>query len=1268
MANDENKFEETERNEAPEVTNEAPEVASEAPKVAEEAPKATNEAPEAKNEAPKAPEEAPKEATPSEAKEEEKNEKKTPEAPADTERSTPEAPAATDAKAKEKGKRPKKEKKPKKERRLRKKHPVLRVCGAFLRFILTLLLGMAIAYGSLVGIFYYAFSGLTIDVLQRFGIAKNADTYLSENGEVDLTGTSILELIADFNSIRADLKNHTVQSLIDHYGIMLPEETLAKLPTDLFSVPLDQLTSGDVGAVIASNLKFGYILSLLPPAMVGENLRNILGDRPLSLLTSGAYGELFSGVKLGYLTGISFDENGNVQYADATHPTLQEVMATLDLGKVLSAAAENGDLLGVFATDIGNSELRPLLTGIIDGALLDKMCEGLYIKDVLLPDEETGRYRFELEALTGGLCLGDVLGYKEINGTWYSKYTDNGDATDDEVASKMHAALAVLSLSDVIGGKLVLDDSFGDLYFGDLQSGYVRGEAITEEAPDGGDPVVIGYEWQKDGAPVGKMQQELANIAVTDLLNGKLDINATLGTLRVGDMQGYIYRELTDSDTGEVIGHKWYKLEGDAEVEVSPVLSAVADISVSSMLEGELDLVAALGDLKLGDVQGYTLGTDGLWYQEVADGEGTTLQYVGAVQNSIANVELSAVMNGEFSLTTATEGLLMGEAMGYLRGDVITPADPADPTSRDKYAFTKKDNTEVTGTMLEMANLPLSDVLNGDVDFEDTVRDMTLAEALDLTAKEDGWYDEDGKKVTGVLAVLAEKRINEINNATIDAIAFGEILGYTYEDTDENGTPDTWFDGELPAEGMMATLASLTLGDLSNDETVAEKLRELTLADAMGYELDENDVWRDQDGNELTGVLKVLAGKPLNRINAAAIEDIFLGDAIGYTYNEEDDTWYQGTVAATGIMAKMADLTVGELKNSSLVADKLAEVELFEVLDYKKVGNQWQNKEGEPASGVISYLLETPVGSIEQKINEMPLGYAFGFHYDADDEKWYTNATDKTEPTGITASFVNIHLGNAKSELEVMQLGDLLGYTHKDTDEDGTPDTWYDKNDPVGGLNLVLVDLFITDLGNEDKISGAMQKATLGSSLGFKKVKLAGDKEARWYKTKLDPDGKTVVDKDNPVTGLIGALADQKIGGLEDEIDTVKIGTMLEFTENSGTWYDKDGDPVTGALAVLARSDLGSISDNVKNMTVADMWPDGERTGILKAISGTTKISELDTAVESCTVDTLISEGVIEVGTLQARFFDEKMPEWRTYGAVKFINEMLKLDVFSLGH
>ena len=1155
-----------------------------------------------------------------------------------------------------------------KQRRPRRKHYIYRVVGALLRFTLTLVLGMAIAYGSVIGAVYHVVSGLTIDELQKFGIATEADRYLTQSGDIDLTSTSLLELIADLNAVRADLGEHTLQTLIDHYGIALPEETLAALPTDLFSVPITTLMSSEGGTVIAQNLKFGYILSFLPPAMLSPHVIETLSERPLALLTNGQYGELFAGVKLGYFTGVTFNEEGKVVPANASQLTMQEAMAELDLGRILSATTQNGDLLGVLATDLGEQALRPILSGFMTGALLEKMCEGRLVKDVILPDANTGRYTFSLPALCTGVYLGDALGYIKVGDTWYSAYTDNGDATDDVPASSMNAALAEISLLDVINGTLSLDRTFEGMYFGDLQNGYVRGEALTEPSPAGGEDIVVGYRWHRDGVEVSKMQAKIANMAVSDVLNGHLDLNATLGSLYIGDLQGYTYREVFEGDT--LVGHKWMKKGADnTEVEVAPVLSAIADISLSTVLNGQLDMTAALGALTLGEVQGYTRGEDLRWYRTVTEGDESTLVYVGAVQNALANVALSDVMSGQFSLASALGELRMGDAMGYTRGDIYESKDPSDEASYDKYKFTKQGTppAEVTGTMLEIANLPLSDVLEGRADFGDTVKDMRLGEVLEYTEHEGVWYStfvaansEDNVRAKGVLGVLAGNRVKELNESTVNAIAVGEVLGYTEKDTDADGTPDKWYDeSNKQVTGLLATLADITVGELSNADTLTAKIRELALADAMGYTLVDG-VWYSEYSNDgdstnderLTGILAVLATQRLKDINSATIDAIYLGDAIGYTKKDTNgdgtaDTWYQNDVPATGIMATMADLTVGALKDSAAVSEKIGEVELSAVLNYKYVGGQWVNKNNVAASGVMAHLMGLKINAVEHEIDEMPLGYAFGFYRNEETGEWYTDEALSVKPTGITASLANIHLTHAREELNSMKLGSLLGHSFNEG-------AWEDANGkPLTGLDLVFADMLVSDLDNADKIAGALQTAKLGDSMGYKCV------EGVWYKTKTDASGNTVADEENPVTGLLGALADTEIGGVENKLKTISIGTMLDFTKKADGWYDAGNNKVTGVLAVLAGSDLNHIVGDIENMTVAQLYPNPE--GILKAIDPTTKVTELDTAVMNCNIKSLMDAEILDISVQKQAIFATALgADWASkYTIIDFLNYLI---------
>ncbi len=1783
-------------------------------------------------------------------------------------------PAETETPKKSKEPREAARKEKKKKRRVEdppryKKHEVWRAFTGILKFILILLLGMIIAYGSIAGAVFFAVGGLTIDMLQDWGIVGEID-YLTDTGEVDLTATTLLQLILDLNKVSENLGSYSVRTLMDHYGVVLSEETLASLPSEILEIPLDQLTSDDAVGVITENIKLGYLLAFFPDGLLAAPVKEKLQDRPLSLLTEGKYDELLADVYLGYFMGVNFDENDNVIYQNPDQYTMQETVAKLDVGSLLFALTNNGDLLGVMASDLGDQPVRPFISGIMSGALLEKMCEGRTIGDVLLPDPTTGQYTFSFAALSEGVYLGDTLGYTLVDGVWYSTYTDDGDAENDVKVSTMYAKLVGISLVDVINNEVSLDATFDGLYFGDLQSGYVRGEAQMGTDEQTGEPVVLGYEWYRGGERIGKVQEKLANVMVNTVLGGQLDIGAVLGDLMIGHLQGYLQDEegkwyknttseggeptreyvnavssalagvgLSDvlngqldiaatlsslylgdlqgfekksdnkwyktttpaggepvseyvgavknaladvslssvmngeldiaatleglylgdvqgfekksdnkwyktttpeggepvseyvgavknaladlslssvmngeldiaasldglylgdvqgfekkSDNkwykaGEYVGsvknaladlslssvmngeldiaasldglylgdvqgfekksdNKWYKTttpEGGEPVSeyVGAVKNALADLSLSSVMNGELDVAAALDGLYLGDVQGFEKKSDNKWYKageyvgsvknalanvslssvmngemDVADslsslslgdvqgyvkGEGDKwyreitsaggepqLEYVGAVENALADIALSDVMNGNFSIKSALEGLRLGDAMNYIRGEVTAPADPTDPDSYEKYAFTKSAAVSgatpeaVTGAALEIANIPISHMFEGKIELEDTVRTLTLAEALgyvkvdtdndgvadtwyesytndnddtndvkvtgifasladkkisdlgadtvnglyladvlgykktgekwydkdnaevtgvlaaladkkvgelngatindlyladvlgykktgekwydkdgaevtgvlaaladkkvgelngatinnlcladvlgyhkvsdkwydkdnvevtgvlaaiadkkvgqlngatfndlylsdvlgyhqigtlwfdkdnnevtgvlgalagkkiselnsatineltladvmgykqsgalwidknnnDVTGvlaaladkkigeldsstinglklaevlsykkKNDGkWYDMYGKEVTGILASLADKMVGELNGATINGILLGEVLGFEHKDTNADGKADAWYQNGAPAAGIMSHFADLSIGDLSNSQLVGECVKKMTLAEAMGYvkvDTDSDgvaDTWYSQYSDDrnstndvkITGILAVLAGKKLSEIDSGTIETLSLGEVLGYTLMDTDnngkgDTWYQNGAQVKGMMATLADLTIGEFSDSHKVSEKINDVYLYEILDYELVDGKWvsHNDHNDRAGGVLAHLLELKISEVKHEIDDMELGYAFGFYYDSEQDEWFTDVAHTKKPTGITAALADIRLTEAREKIDEMKIGTLLGYRYIDTNADEKADTWYSlytddgnsANDvKLSGLNLVFADMMIADLGNSDKVAIAMQSAKLGDALGYKQS------GSGWYHTKV-VNGVTVADTARPVTGVIGALCGNPIGSIESDIQGIEIGTMLNFTKKSDGWYDAANKKLNGVMAILANSNLDNVAGNINNMTVEDLWP--ERTGVLAAISDDVKLLELNTAVATLTVKQLRDVGVLSLNDTQVAKInmmlsakEGKAVNIDTMGLPEFINKMLGL-------
>ena len=1174
--------------------------------------------------------------------------------------------AATEASPAKQGENKKKSKK--KQRRPRKKRYIARFFGGIFRFLLALLLGMTIAYGSIFFAVYYGISGFTLSDLQALGLLDGIDQDLTAEGEVDLTTVSLLQLVADLNAVRADLGSHTLQTLITRYGLRLPEEVMAKLPTELFAVPLNKLMSNEAGSVVAENLKLGYFLSFLPEGALGKEAIATLASRPLSLLLAGQYAEILSGLKLGYVTGVNFSETGEVIYQNPEAPTTQEALAHLDLGMLFTAVTENGDVLGTLATCVGDSLVKDVLFGLSGEGLLDKMLEDCFVKDIVVFDEARGAHVLNFNALTEGVYLGDAFGYTLVDGEWYSSYTDDGDDTNDVKVGAMLAALANAAFADIFGGNLDLFKTFEGLYLGDLQVGYVRGDAIIEVVDDV--EVIVGYQWTKNGAALSQVEKKLANLAIADVLNGSLDITAALGDLYLGDLQGYTRSNVVEGDV--VIGYKWVKVATDlTETELSAMEAAIADISLSSILGGSLDISAVLGDVTIGEVQGYTLGNDGKWYQPV--GDPAVLTYVGAVQNSLAGTKLSAVLGGSFTLTAAIGDLRIGDAMGYERGEVITPADPLDSNSYDIFAFTKGESAEaVTGAILEVANMPLANVLEGRADFADTIKGMRLGEVLEYTEHDGKWYtvytdngnDEDDVLATGILALLAGYAVRELNASTVDGLLLGDILGYEHRDTDANGVADTWYKGGAAAEGLMAIFADLTVGNLSDSNLITAKVRTLTLAEAMGYE-QHNGAWYStysDDGNDandvkITGLLASLAGKPLNTINAATIDEILLGEALGYTYVDtnddgEGDTWYNGSTPAFGMMATLADLTVAQLRDSSAVTACFGDVYLYDVLGYHKEGDAWyRNSDNHKASGIIAHLIGLKIGEVEGELDGMALGYAFNLYRDEETGVWYTDAAHTTEPTGITAVLADMTISSVQSDFEAMKIGTVLGFSLVDTDDDGEADTWQKKNgEALTGLDLVFADMLLSDLSNSNTISAALQSAKLGDTMGY-----------TYVDTNDDGEGDTWYNGTQPATGLFGALAGSSIGSIDADVQTVSIGVMMNYSKRGDKWYDSEGNEVTGMVTAIADSTLATIGEDFENITIGTLYP--QRDGILKAVDGDTKISELDSVVAGLTMGDLVSKGVINI-SIEAQSSLDSNPlliGWRQMSVVAFLEKIINL-------
>lgn len=154
-------------------------------------------------------------------------------------------------------------------------------------------------------------------------------------------------------------------------------------------------------------------------------------------------------------------------------------------------------------------------------------------------------------------------------------------------------------------------------------------------------------------------------------------------------------------------------------------------------------------------------------------------------------------------------------------------------------------------------------------ELTDVVDNLYLAEFLGYTISGDT-VTKNGKAITGIVAKLAKKKINELNNieTIINDSTIAEVLDYSYE-----GGKYYYINSEgakTEVTGIMKALAGTQIKNLT------EKVDNITLLEALDYTVytktDGTKGYRDSNGQEITGVLTLL---DLSKTTISTMNDDF---------------------------------------------------------------------------------------------------------------------------------------------------------------------------------------------------------------------------------------------------------------------------------------------------------------------------------------------------------------------------------------------------------
>ena len=642
----------------------------------------------------------------------------------------------------------------------------------------------------------------------------------------------------------------------------------------------------------------------------------------------------------------------------------------------------------------------------------------------------------------------------------------------------------------------------------------------------------------------------------------------TLGFLScVGALLGggyFVYSKLTLDDLG---------------VDTSKVLSENAEKDLTAMSLAQL--IAEFS----------SLDTDSLSIEVLTERYGLILpkEISDFITEDVKGMGLKDLFSKD-GVVELLSDLYFGKIFGYEKKD--------DPSAAEKFIWVDENGKKVVGVNSVLADITVGELLDGGIPTQKIMDELSVGDLMELEAKENlpiyienangdlipaegidpivVWYNGSGEQVASIIGVLANKSVNDLATG-IDDIALGDVFGtvaylgksYTY---DVKRT-DHEFIVLTEAESIVGELSDLTIEQLSGSE-LTDRVNDMQIADLLGYKQDAEGVWKDSNDKELNAIMARLAASTVGTINEtvdsltyAEIAELVAvdenGDVIEDTENYEGElTWFEkgyvkggeSNKKADSIMVSLAELSVSQMSDSDKISDAVKGIVIGDAMGYVKDGDVWytDDTKTKKASNIIAILADSTVGNMNSRVDTITFAEIAGL-----EKAYFLKATDA-----------------AIAEEDV-----------ENYDESEIYFIWVDENGKeASGLMAGLAHLTVEDFGNEDSISDAVGDIAVGDAMGYEKV------DGIWY-TEYD---KTQPEK-NQLEGLVKAIADSKVKNLNDDMQTMKFGTVAGLTYDEATDQWMDGTEVaTGINAALADLTVGEMSDSaalseaIQKVTVAD--------------------------------------------------------------------------------
>lgn len=433
--------------------------------------------------------------------------------------------------------------------------------------------------------------------------------------------------------------------------------------------------------------------------------------------------------------------------------------------------------------------------------------------------------------------------------------------------------------------------------------------------------------------------------------------------MKTGDVLGFVYDESAGT---------WKT--GSGAVVTDALTVKIADLSMTELLNGDFSVNDVIDGMKIGDVMGYTFDEEsGKWF----DGEA---EITDKLTINLAERDLMTVKDNGLDLAEIVKGMKVGDLMGYTFN-----------ATQNKWY---NGESEVTDTLtLKLIDKDAASLADGSLDFASIARDLKMGELMGYACDDDGkWFDGETEITDRLTLNIASKTLGELSEANFDfdvlleGVTFGELIGVTADspvimqklaDTEITRLEEKlnemyvgdlldYHRREIDVVGLQLTLETVTTDNESNNiciitttgeyqglyiryDTITKKFYEAQSCKADHTQhTDEcfDYQYYDKNGNKADGINNIVSNLSVSNLDSSDLTDKVMNLPLSEFYQSQQSGVLSLIDTDTSLSNLPAALTdaVSNAAMGTLIENGIIEIQCAEQLDaiYQNDEKSWR--------------------------------------------------------------------------------------------------------------------------------------------------------------------------------------------------------------------------------------------------------------------------------------------------------------------------------------